>query len=266
MPAPIVSALPTSVSTHRLPRASHDVPKSKWEQAVDYSTSKKKKKNQANNMVPTVDEDIARVEYTTQENISLYYSIKQVMQNKVKAPSGEQSIIAEIKSLFDFGALIPVMAEDVPTSEKEKLIQSFMFLVDKTTAEGKFDRVKARLVAYRRKKNGKSIFMEETFSPTINSITVMTLLQLSANLTEYLLSAHDIKSAFLHTKTRKDMYMLVPKDVTDFIIQQYSYYRKFLTPQGLLYVKLGTYLYGLEESPREFNRLLHKVLLEFGFR
>jgi hypothetical protein len=69
-----------------------------------------------------------------------------------------------------------------------------MFLKDKFLADGLFDRIKARLVA-----GGDFLSAAESgevTSPTVNPITVMTMINLASSLSLEK-SCHDIKGAFL---------------------------------------------------------------------
>ena len=136
--------------------------------------------------------------------------------------------------------------------------------MDKQKADGSFDRIKARIVAYRKKI--KKIPKEETFSPTANSMAIMTLLNIAAAKPEYELSAHDIKSAFLHTKTRKLLYIILKNDIVKYLVETYPRYKKFVNCDGSMYCRLGSYLYGLEEAPKEFNKLLTSTFTSIGFK
>jgi hypothetical protein len=63
-----------------------------------------------------------------------------------KALEISKAIAGELKQLFEkLQALSPVLKEEIPPSTK--VLNSHMFVVEKHLACGKFDKVKARLVA-----------------------------------------------------------------------------------------------------------------------
>eukprot|EP01033_Poteriospumella_lacustris_P017558 gene17558-12566_t len=83
----------------------------------------------------------------------------------------------------------------------------------------------------------------------------------------YVLSAYDIKSAFLMTPIEpgKTILIKLTRQLAKLWITVCPDQAKFLNPDGHLVLKLGKYLYGLAESPRMFNRHLHSTLEREGF-
>ena len=94
----------------------------------------------------------------------------------------------------------------------------------------------------------------------------MTQLNL-ASVERGLISAYDIKGAFLLTPMRegKQLFIKVAGDVVKYWINRYPQRRKWLHTDGSLYFEIERYVYGLHEAPHEFNHLLDKTLKELGF-
>jgi hypothetical protein len=68
------------------------------------------------------------------------------LDSETKAIEVSKAITGELKQLFEeLQALLPVSKDEIPQSIK--VLKSHMFVVEKHLACGKFDKVKARLVA-----------------------------------------------------------------------------------------------------------------------
>ena len=106
----------------------------------------------------------------------------------------------------------------------------------------------------------------ETFAPTVNPITVKTQLNLAAVNKNAVLAAYDIKSAFLLASIRqgKRIFVKVPKDIVQIWLKMSPEKEKFIHADGSLYCELDKYLYGLQESPHEFNKHLDSCLKKHG--
>lgn len=118
----------------------------------------------------------------------------------------------------------------------------------KTDFEGK-DKYKARFVAkgYSQK---TGIDYDETFSPTANLTSLRVMLQKAAQ-ENLLLHQMDVKTAYLHAPIDHEIYIEQPEGYEE--------------GKGLV-CKLEKSLYGLKQSGRNWNRVLHDCLTENGFR
>jgi hypothetical protein len=77
---------------------------------------------------------------------SQFLGVTKILEGNLMSRKTEEAISAELKQRFeDLQALHPVLKEDIPTNTK--VLRSHMFVVEKYLACGKFDKVKARLVA-----------------------------------------------------------------------------------------------------------------------
>ncbi|GAA6087651.1 uncharacterized protein LOC102082235 isoform X1 [Tachysurus ichikawai] len=117
----------------------------------------------------------------------------------------------------------------------------------KTDADGK-DKYKARFVAkgYNQR---MGIDYGETFSPTADLTSVRVVLQKAAQ-ENLLLYQMDVKTAYLHAPIDYEIYINPPE----------GYQEK----EGIVY-KLEKSLYGLKQSGRNWNKILHDCLSENGF-
>jgi len=141
-----------------------------------------------------------------------------------------------------------------------------MFLKEKYKSDGSFDRLKARLVANGKFESPESL--TDTYAPTVNPISVMTILNIAAA-KGHLISAYDIKSAFLMTKVHGDKryHVKLPSYISKLWVRWYPNHKAYLHSDGCIYFTLNKYLYGLCEAPNRFNNLLTDYLVNtMGFK
>lgn len=193
-------------------------------------------------------------------------SLKQALQDPTRRMSTLQAAEAEIHSMENGDVSIMVHYRDIARDKRHLIVPAHMFIKDKHKADGSFDKTKARLVANGDRQHPDSV--GETFSPTVNQISVFSLLNIAAaNGSE--LSAYDIKSAFLVTpvdRTKKEIYLRIPREVAALWIRLYPERAQYLDSNGCLYVLLNKFIYGLQEASHEFHALLRKKLLTMGFK
>jgi hypothetical protein len=93
-------------------------------------------------------------------------------------------------------------------------------------------------------------------------------LNLAASKKGTVISAYDIKGAFLLTPMQPGvrMFIRVNPDVAAHWIARRPDRAKWLHSDGCLYFELNRYVYGLHEASSEFNSLLDKHLQENGFK
>ena len=99
----------------------------------------------------------------------------------------------------------------------------------------------------------KGVDYEETFAPTTNFTSVRALMQMAAQY-DLILHQMDVKTAYLNAPIDCEIYM---EQAEGFKVP--SEYDK-----GLVY-KLNKSLYGLKQSGRNWNNLLHSYLLENNY-
>ena len=111
---------------------------------------------------------------------------------------------------------------------------------------------KARFVA-KGYSQQKGVDYQETFAPTANITSIRCIMQLAA---QYGLELHqmDVKTAYLHADIDTDIYMEQAEG-----FEVYDKYDKKLV------YKLNKSIYGLKQSGRNWNNLLHEFLIDNQF-
>ncbi len=141
--------------------------------------------------------------------------------------------------------------ELVPLPPGRKAIGCRWVFRIKRDEDGNVLRYKARLVAQGFSQR-PGVDYEETYAPVVRFDTVRTLVALAAS-TEQLLHQVDVETAFLHGRLEEEVYMQQPQG-----------YRDKKQPSSVCRLKKS--LYGLKQSPRAWNTVLHEHLLKMGFR
>ncbi|MCP4114884.1 MAG: hypothetical protein GY737_05660, partial [Desulfobacteraceae bacterium] len=153
---------------------------------------------------------------------------------------------AEFQALQDNGTW-----ELVPLPVGRTAVGSRWVFRVKRDENGKPLRHKARLVAQGFSQR-PGVDYEETFAPVVRFDTIRTLVALAAS-TGQLLHQVDVETAFLHGRLEEEVYMKQPPG-----------YEDVTRPTDVC--RLIKSLYGLKQSPRAWNQVLHEHLLKTGFK
>lgn len=116
-------------------------------------------------------------------------------------------------------------------------------------SDGNISKYKARLVAkgYSQK---KGIDYEETFAPVAKIKSIRAIIALSAS-KGWKIYQDDVPSAFLKGNLKEDVWMEQPPGYSDGIATNYCHLKRTL--------------YGLKQSPREWNEVVNKFMLNQRF-
>jgi len=160
------------------------------------------------------------------------------------APQWQEAVTKEIKSLVRLGTWRIV---DRPRKYVRYQTGAFIFK-KKYTGLNNITIYKARLIAHGyRQQYGRDYW--ETYAPVSSSRAIRILLALAAS-RGMTIHQMDVETAFLNALLEEDIYMLPPAGVD--------------LPDGKVLL-LQKSLYGLKQSPRNFNKDLNKTILNMGF-
>jgi len=193
-------------------------------------------------------------------------TVNAALKDDTKHDSAVQAIKDEIVSMVNGDVMTPISCNQISPSERRNIILTHMFLKGKNRSDGQYDKMKRRLVDNGNFESPDHI--EDTYAPTANPISVLTVLNIAAA-NGSLISSYDINSAFLQTpipESEKLIHVKVPSSIAKFWVNWYPNYKKQLHSDGSLYFKLNRYLYGLCEAPNRFNNMLHHKLVDMEFK
>ena len=182
---------------------------------------------------------------------------------------GDKAIASIIKEMSQLVLDKPVWeGVDVDTLPREmlkRIITSHMFLKEKYTASGVFDKVKSRLVAGGHLQD-KAIYSNGS-SPTVSTQAVLMVAAIAAKEKRAVATA-DVQGAFLFSELPEDgepILMRLDKYLTSVLIKLDPSYEKYVQPNGTCVVKLKRALYGCVESARQWYDTLSAQLQAMGF-
>jgi hypothetical protein len=235
---------------------------SRHKQGGDFVTERMTRSKQALMVKPCIERDMRRNCGTV---VAMRSSLKSALGNRERRKAIEGAIKAEIDNLEQPGVLRATQYADIPQEYRRDIIGVFMFHTEKYKADGSFDKDKCRIVLLSNLRDHDKI--GETYSPTVNPISVLTQLNLAAT-RKHMVSAYDIKGAFLLTPMQEGvrMFIRVGPEVVGHWLKSYPERKQDVSQDGNLYFELQRYVYGLHEAPREFNGMLDKHIKDMGFR
>ena len=147
-----------------------------------------------------------------------------------------------------------VHPSEVGTDKSESCIRSTWQLLEKQDKDGKHEKYKARCCA-----SGDMLkeVIEETFSPTVNSLTCM-FMQNIALIDDMIEASADTVGAFLYPPYPADkppLYLQLEDQVADIVGER----------RGLRY-RFDAYIYGLPDAGKAFYDMYKEHLESFGYK
>ena len=176
------------------------------------------------------------------------------------------SIKSELKQMCDKNVWEGVTYESLTQQQKQKIISSSMFLKEKYTADGMFEKLKSRLVA------GGHLQDRDVYnngaSPTASTTSVFILTTIAAKQNRAVATI-DFPGAFLNSDMPLTgdhvVYMRLSKQLTNSLIEIDPTYNNYLNNNGTCIVKLKKALYGCVESAKLWYDKLSGDLIKFNY-
>jgi hypothetical protein len=145
------------------------------------------------------------------------------------------------------GALVPILREDLTASERKGIIRSSMFLKAKFSAQGTFEKVKARLVADGSQQD-RELYPDNN-SPTVAVLHVFSMLLVAAKEGRHVMKL-DIGGAYLNAEmVGESVIMEINKEITGIIRDVLPEVAPYIR-EGKLLVRLNKALYGCIQSAK----------------
>lgn len=195
---------------------------------------------------------------------AFHISFNEAMNMDGKKDLMRAAAFAEVNSLLRNKVAKPINPKSLTAKQRAQAIPAHMFFKVKYKADGQLDKIKARLVANGNRQHKQTI--GETFSPTVNPMTILIVLAVALNLGMMFISLHDVVGAFLIPRViGKLIVLILPPKLATLWVDAVPEHAQYLTETGHLYLTLEKYLYGLAESNRQFNLFLDDKLQQEGF-
>ena len=205
-----------------------------------------------------------RIKAAKKKSYGLHVSLKKA--RKIYNRRADEAAIKELSQLHRKKVWEIITSLPLSRSARRKIIRSSIFLKEKFTASGAFDKLKARLVAGGHQQDRSVYTAEETTSPTATLQSVYMIAGIAAAEGRSVASM-DIGGAYLNAELEKEVIMRIDKELADLLETVDSGYKDApREPDGSILVRLKKALYGLAESSNLWYKLLSKYFTSLGFK
>jgi hypothetical protein len=176
-------------------------------------------------------------------------------------------ILAELKQMMEKHVWHGVLVSDLTQDERDKVIRCSMFLKEKFTASGEFEKLKARLVAGGDQQD-KGLYEDLCLSsPTASTTSVLAIAAIAA-CEGRTVTVMDIGGAFLNadiTSTGIKVHMRLNRVLTDMLVQIDPKHARYVEDRGTSVVVLDKALYGCVEAAALWHANLSATMKSDGF-
>ena len=170
----------------------------------------------------------------------------------------ENALIAEIQQMLDMDVMEPIQY-----AKGMKAIPSSVFMKEKYDPTGKFEKMKARMVAGGHRQDKGDYLYEETSSPTCSLSSIYTAITVAIN-RGMKISTVDVPGAYLNADIKKDIYMWLNTDVCNTLLKLRPDWQQYMN-SGRMCVKLKKALYGCVESAKLWYLRMFELLSDIGY-
>jgi hypothetical protein len=155
---------------------------------------------------PEQQKDVERVEH------GFRISVKAGLKRFGKRAT--ESILKELKSINDKGVFELVKLDSLSNTQKKKIIRGFIFLKEKFLPDGRFDKLKSRLVAGGNGQDRSLYADSDIQSPTASLQSILMVATLAA-LEKRKVLTMDIGSAYLNADMKEEVYLSLDREIAD---------------------------------------------------
>jgi hypothetical protein len=183
-------------------------------------------------------------------------TVKQALETFGDAASS--SIHSELLNLLRKDVLEPLLWSSLTVQQLRTAIPSKMFLKEKFTSEGAFDKIKSRFVAGGHRQDRSVYEEDEMSSPTVSLAAVYMLASIGAGEGRDFMTM-DIGSAYLNAVMEREVLMKIEPSLVQLLAEIDPRFAAMAGPDGAVVVRLRKALYGCVESAKLwFNNLTAK--------
>jgi len=166
---------------------------------------------------------------------------------------GKRSVAKEVKQLLERKSWYGVHLSNIPEAERKRIIPCKMFVKEKFTASGAFDKIKSRLVAGGHRQDAR-LYKDKASAPTVSTCCVFAIATL-AHVEGRAVATVDVPGAYLNACMPDDtrVRMRLNSFLTDVVVQLDPSYSDYVGTDVKSVVELDKALYGLK------NRLCYGI-------
>ncbi|CAM9111465.1 unnamed protein product, partial [Ectocarpus fasciculatus] len=176
----------------------------------------------------------------------------------------EESILKELRQMLDKGVLRAVREGDLSTEDRRNTIRSLLFLKEKFTPSGAFEKLKARLVANGAQQD-REVY-DNSSSPTASIPALFMVFAIAAKEGRHVASA-DIGGAYLNADIEKGpLFMRVSRNLVKYFLKLDPNLSEFACEDGTLLFQIVKAMYGTVEAGRLWYEDMSATLERDGFK
>ena len=174
------------------------------------------------------------------------------------------AIVRELKQLLhEKKAIVPVHRSDLSKTQLKRTIRSLMFLKTKYDGLGRFEKIKARLVANGAQQDRK--LYPDTSSPTVDIQSVFACLAIAAREGRHV-STIDIGGAYLNAEMSGEEVIMELEPMLATILRKLDpTIQPYVDERGKILVRLDKALYGCVQSAKLWYNTIRAYLESIGF-
>ena len=207
------------------------------------------------------------VDTTQQKEYDRIYGLKLTIAEGIAELGDEAmaSIVSEMKQMIDSPIWEGVDTANLTAAEFKRIISSSMFLKKKYSAEGIYEKCKARLVAGGHQQD-RTVYTNNG-SPTAATQSVFMIAALAAAENNAVATA-DVPGAFLKSELPTDgpaVLMRLNKFLTTVLVKLDPSYASYIRADGSCIVRLKRALYGCVQSAKAWYKKLRHDLEQIGY-
>jgi hypothetical protein len=190
-----------------------------------------------------------------------------ISPKKGYAKYGKESFRAqmkELKTLHENGTFEGILPDKLSNTQRKKIIRSIMFLKEKFTAEGVFEKIRARLVANGSQMDRETLLDVSSPTPSLMALFVVSVLAAREGRE---IAVMDVGSAFVKASMDGEEEVLVALDQLSaaLLVKIDPTYAQYLDRKGEMTVKLKKALYGCVQAAKLWHDLLVSELKKLGY-
>jgi hypothetical protein len=174
------------------------------------------------------------------------------------------SIAKELVGIHNAKGWKPIRFCDTSRAQRAKMVRSFLFLKEKYTSTGDFEKLKARLVAGGHMQDRSEYTEAETSSPTVSLSSLYIVASIAAKERRTVATA-DVGQAFLKATLNREVLMSLEPRLAAMLAEELPEYLEYINEDGSLTLVLQKALYGLIESSLLWYEALSGFLKDRGF-
>eukprot|EP01033_Poteriospumella_lacustris_P011601 gene11601-8269_t len=180
--------------------------------------------------------------------------------------AAKAAIAEEFRSLIEKKVWTPLRSiKHARQSKHCRILPCSMFIKEKLTPDGTFERLKARLVAGGHRTDKDLYSHDEKAADTVKNESLMTVLSVASYQSRNI-ETMDFPTAYLNGQLQNTQVMRLDHTLASILVDLDPSYSEYMQENGTILVNLHGALYGLPEAGKIWFEKLRNSILKIGFK